>query len=364
MKRSRIILISAVMIAVIAVVSCLATKDENNGSDQPTNIILFIGDGMGVAQLTAAISVAGAPMHIEGMPVTGLAKTSAYDRFITNSPAAATAMATGIKTRSNMVGVAPDSTVVENIVEIAKRNGLSTGVVSTSSVTHATPASFVAHVPSRYDYEDIALHYLNGHIDVFMGGGLRNFTMRSDSLNLLDRLRNDGYFVATSPEELEEVRSGRLAGMFSDGHMPKLSEGRSVSLAEMTKKAIELLSQNEKGFFLMVEGAQIDFAGHDNDTDYIILETLDMDEAVGEAIAFAADNGNTLVIVTADHETGGMALTGGDLKERQVVAAWPTTGHTATMVPVFAYGAGADKFGGIMENTELFERMIMGLGIK
>ena len=364
MKRLRIVLISVAVLGVAAVISCLANRDENTISSQPKNIILFIGDGMGVTQLTAAMSVAGAPLHMEHMPVVGLVRTSAYDRFVTNSPAAATAMATGIKTRSNMVGVAPDSTSVENIVEIASRNGLSTGVVSTSSVTHATPAAFVAHVPSRYDYEDIALYYLNGHIDVFMGGGLRNFTRRSDSLNLLDKLRESGYTVVTTPEELNRVNSGRLAGIFYSNHMPKVSEGRSISLSEMTRKAIEILSQNEKGFFLMVEGALIDFAGHDNDTENTIIETLDMDEAVGEAISFAASSGNTLVIVTGDHETGGMALTGGDLKERRVEAAWPTTGHTATMVPLFAFGAGAEKFGGVMENTELFERMIMGLGIK
>ena len=357
-------MISVVVAAVIAVVSCLAKRDESSISKQPKNIILLIGDGMGVSQLTAAIAAAGTPLHIESMPVAGLAKTSAYDRFVTNSPAAATAMATGIKTRSNMIGVAPDSTVVENIVEIAKRNGMSTGIVSTSSVTHATPASFVAHVPSRYLYEDIALYYLNGNVDVFMGGGLRNFAMRSDSINLLDKLRSDGFSVATSPEEMNEVKTGRLAGLFYNNHMPKVSDGRSISLAEMTKKALELLSQNEKGFFLMVEAALIDFAGHDNDTEYTILETIDFDEAVGEALAFAAADGNTLVIVTSDHEAGGMALTGGDLKERRVDAIWSTTGHTATMVPVFAYGAGAEKFGGIMDNIELFERMIMGLGIK
>ncbi len=352
--------------AVIVAVSCLATKDENYTASQPKNIILFIGDGMGVAQLTAAISVAGAPLHIEGMPVAGLTMTSSYDDYVTDSGASGTAIATGVKTRNGMIGMNQDSIVVHNITEIASRNGLATGILSTSSVTHATPAAFVAHVVSRNHQEDIALAFLNGTVDLFMGGGLRYFNSRRDGRNLVDSLKAMGYTVVTTPDELEVVTEGKVAGLFSESHLPTAGEGRPISLAAMTRKAIDILSsgENDKGFFMMVEASMIDWAGHDSDTEYNIQETLDLDEAVGEALAFAADDGNTLVIVTADHETGGMALTGGSLSERRVEVIWPTTGHTAVMVPVFAYGPGAEKFSGIMQNTELFERMVMGLGIK
>ncbi|MBE0673290.1 MAG: alkaline phosphatase, partial [Bacteroidales bacterium] len=275
-----------------------------------------------------------------------------------------TAISTGVKTRNGMIGMSPDSTSVVTIVEIAKRNGLSTGVLSTSSVTHATPASFVAHVVSRNNYEDIAQFFLKGNVDVFMGGGSGNFNNRKDSIDLLAKLKEDGYAVVTSPDNLDDIKSGKLAALFYESHMPKVSEGRSISLAAMTRKAIDLLSKNEKGFFLMVEGSMIDWAGHDSDTEYAITETLDLDEAIGEAISFAQKNGNTLVIVTADHETGGMALTGGNIHNRTVRAEFPTTGHTAVMVPVFASGTGSDKFVGIMENTEIFERMVWALGIK
>lgn len=366
MKKRNIKLasVSAILIALVIAVSCLTKPSEVAIGDKPKNIILFIGDGMGVAQLTSAITVAGAPLHIESMPVVGLAKTSSYDRYVTDSAAGGTAIATGVKTRNGMIGTAPDSTAVETIVEIAGRNGLSTGLISTSAITHATPASFIAHVASRNSYEDIANFFVNGVVDVFLGGGLNHFSNRSDSVDLVAKLKSDGYTVAVTAEELSEITSGRVAGLFSSGHMPPASEGRPVSLAAMTKKAIELLSANEKGFFLMVEASMIDWAGHDSDTDYSNHETVDLDAAIGEAIAFAMSDGNTLVIVTSDHETGGMALTGGSLEQRTVQAKWPTTGHTAVMVPVFACGAGANKFGGIMENTELFERMVMGLGIK
>lgn len=357
---------SVFLIPVLVIVAVVTCKHETiiQVEEKPQSIILIIGDGLGVSQLTAAITVSGTQLHTADMPVVGLSKTSSADRYLTDSGAGGTAIATGVKTRNGMIGMHPDSTVVETIVEIAKRNGLATGVISTSTITHATPASFVAHNISRNNYEEIATDFTAGKIDLFMGGGLNNFTLRKDSADLTVKLKEMGYSVVTNPDELVNITSGKLAGLFYPGHMPKASEGRSISLSLMTRKALEILSKNEKGFFLMIESSMIDWAGHDGDTEYNVSETLDMDEAVGEALDFASKNGNTLVIVTSDHETGGMALTGGNLHERKVSATFATTGHTATMVPVFSSGPGANKFGGVMENTEIFERMIMALGIK
>lgn len=363
MKSIKFSIILIPIVVIIAVVTC---KHETviQVADEPQNIILFIGDGMGVAHFTAAVTVSGTQLHTADMPVVGLSKTNSYDGYLTDSGAGGTAIATGVKTRYGMIGMHPDSTVVESIVEIAKRNGLSTGVVSTSSITHATPASFVAHNISRGNHEEIANDFTTGKIDLFMGGGLNYFTQRKDSADLTVKLKEIGYSVVTNPDELAGITSDKLAGLFYPRHMPKLSEGRSISLSLMTRKAIEILSKNEKGFFLMVEGALIDFAGHDGDADNIVRELLEMDEAVGEALDFASKKGKTLVIVTSDHETGGMALTGGNLHERRVTATFASTDHTGVMVPVFASGPGATKFGGVMENTEIFERMIMALGIK
>jgi alkaline phosphatase len=351
-------------VSVLSVLSGCAEPATRVVDENPRNVILFIGDGMGVAHLTAAMTVAGSPLHIVEMPVVGLSKTSSSNRYITDSAAGGTAIATGVKTKNGMIGMNPDSISVESIVEIANRNGLATGVVSTSMVTHATPASFVAHNISRRNYEEMALDYVKSKIDLFMGGGLDSFTKRKDSLNLIVALEENGFQVVTTPEELALIESGRLAGLFYGGHMPKVQDGRVISLSTMTRKAIELLSKNKKGFFLMVEGSLIDFAGHDGDVEFNNAEILEMDEAVGEALHFASQNGETLVIVTSDHETGGMALTGGSIADRSVTAAWPTTDHTAVMVPVFASGSGATKFSGVMENTEIFERMVRALGIK
>lgn len=363
MKTSKFTIFLLPVIFVLALTTCTVQKIQEV-EESPTNIILFIGDGMGIAQFTSAVSTSGAPLHIAEMPVIGLVKTSSSDNYVTDSAAGGTAISSGVKTRNGMIGMDPDSTSVETIVEIANRNGLATGVLSTSAVTHATPASFVAHNISRNNYEAIAADFANGKIDLFMGGGLNNFTKRKDGIDLTTILREKGYAIVTTADELSKVTSGKVAGLFSESHMPYASEGRPISLAVMTRKSIEILSKNEKGFFLMVEGSMIDWAAHDGLTEGIISETLDMDEAVGEALAFAKTHDNTLVIVTSDHETGGMALAGGSLKDRTVEARYPTGEHTAVMVPVFSSGAGADKFGGVMENTELFERIIRALGIK
>jgi alkaline phosphatase len=351
------------VVILLAVVTC---KDDVpiQQADAPRNIILFIGDGMGVTHVTSAMLVSGSPLHMVEMPVVGLSKTCSSNRYATDSAAGGTAIASGVKTKNGMIGMNHDSISVESIVEIAARNGLATGVVSTAMITHATPAAFVAHNISRRNYEEIAVDFVNSKVDLFMGGGLDNFTKRKDSVDLVLKLKEKGFQVVTTPEEMIRVESGRLAGLFNNKEMPTVQDGRPVSLAAMTKKAIEMLSKNDKGFFLMVEGALIDYAGHDGDAEYLNSEMLDMDQAIGEALHFASQNKETLVIVTSDHETGGMAITGGNPAERTITVEWATTGHTATMVPIFAAGPGATRFGGVMENTEIFERMVMSLGIK
>jgi alkaline phosphatase len=356
-------LILAALSLIIATGGCVNTEESSHDNQEVNNIILFIGDGMGVAHLTAAITVSGAQLNMISMPYAGLVKTSASDKYITDSAAAGTALATGVKTRSGMIGMGPDSIPLSSIINIAHNHGLSTGVISTSDITHATPAAFVAHNISRRNQDEIAVDFLNGKIDLFMGGGLRRFNNREDGQDLTVRLREMGYAIATTPADLASLDQLPVAGLFSDGHLPMASEGRPVSLAMMTSKSIELLSKNKKGFFLMIESSMIDWGGHDHDTDYILSETLDMDNALGVALTYAESNPNTLVIVTSDHETGGMILTGGSISERRVVAEYITTGHSAEMVPLLASGAGAASFSGIMENIEVFERMIVALGL-
>jgi alkaline phosphatase len=325
----------------------LYSKDKGS----PLNIILFIGDGMGVAQVYAGMTKNDQPFYLERFPFSGFSKTYSADSYITDSGAGGTAIACGIKTNNGMIGVKPDSSVAASIIEFAHENGLSTGVVSTSAVTHATPASFVAHNAGRGNYEDIAKAFLNGKIDVFIGGGENHFRARKDSMDLTLKLKDQGFDVVYNLDDMKKSESGKLAGLLAKEHMPAVIEGRGEALSEMTARAIETLSKNKKGFFLMVEGSMIDWGGHAQDIDYLVSEMIDLDNAIGVAMNYASEKKNTLIVVTADHETGGLTLTGGDLAEHKLETKFSGGDHTAVMVPVFSFGPGAEKFSGIHENT-------------
>jgi alkaline phosphatase len=328
------------------------------------NIILFIGDGMGVAQLYAGMTVSKQPFYLEKFPYSGLSKTYSADSYITDSGAGGTAIACGTKTNNGMIGVGPDSTVLISLMELAHKNGLATGVVSTSAVTHATPASFVAHNAGRGNYEDIAKDFLSGTLDLFIGGGENNFRIRKDSSDLTLKLMVEGYDVVYNLEDLKMSKSEKLAGLLAKEHMSTISEGRNGALPEMTRKAIETLSKNNKGFVLMVEGSMIDWGAHEQNIGYVVNEMIDLDNAIGVALDFASGNGKTLVVVTADHETGGLSLTGGDMAAHTIEVNFSGSDHSAVMVPVFSCGPGAERFSGIHDNTFFFGEFLNLLRIK
>ncbi|MFB6319320.1 alkaline phosphatase [Saccharicrinis sp. FJH54] len=323
---------------------------------KPENIILLIGDGMGIAQIQAGMTVNRGMLYLGYFKNTGFSKTYSADNYITDSAAGGTALSSGEKTRNGMIAMSPDSLPVETILEIAEKLGKSTGLVSTSSITHATPASFIAHQPSRNMYEDIAADFLKTDFEVIIGGGYDNFAKRKDNRNLLDTFKDKGYQVLTDMKQIEDVKAGKLVGLTAGEHNPPFDE-RGDMLPKAAETAIHILNTNRKGFFLMIEGSQIDWGGHANNTDYIVGEMLDFDYTIGEALKFAAKNKNTLVIVTADHETGGMALSGGDYDSGEVKASYTTKSHTGIMVPVFAWGPGSEEFRGIMDNTDVFKKM-------
>jgi alkaline phosphatase len=245
----------------------------------------------------------------------------------------------------------------------AEEAGLATGMVATSTITHATPASFIAHDENRYNYEAIARDFLDIDIDVFIGGGLNHFTNRVDGLNLIDTLKSNSYQVVLHTQELEGITSGKLVGLLNNESMPRMTAGREDMLLKSSLKAIEILSQHERGFFLMIEGSQIDWGGHDNNIEYVVTELLDFDKVIGAALDFAVQDGNTLVIITADHETGGLTILGDSIMGDSRAINFSTTNHTAIMVPVYAFGPQADKFSGIYENNLLFNKMMEALGL-
>ncbi|MBK7029398.1 MAG: alkaline phosphatase [Bacteroidales bacterium] len=337
---------------------------QKKKNKSPKNIILMIGDGMGTAQVYMGLTAKKGQLNLAKFPISGFVITNSSDNYITDSGAGATAYATGSKTNNGYISVAPDGTILETILEAAEKKGLSTGLVATSSITHATPAGFIAHTSNRGNMEDIAMDFLKTDIDIFIGGGYNNFALRKDSLNLIDSLISKGYFVARDINDIDLPTVSKVAGLLAPGHLPKLSAGRKDMLSKASEMAMKLLSRNKKGFFLMIEGSQIDWGGHDNSLEYVRDEMVDFDDAVGKVLEFARKNGETLVIVTADHETGGLALTGGDIPTGKVEGGFIHKDHTAVMVPVFAFGPGAENFSGIMENTDVNRKCMDLLKLK
>ena len=322
----------------------------------PKNVIFLIGDGMGVSHVQAGLVANKGKLFLENFKHVGLANTSSADKYVTDSAAGGTALSTGQKTTNGAIGVDVNKNPIKTILEEAEEKGLATGLVSTSSITHATPASFIAHQESRNMYEEIAADFLKTDIDVFIGGGYKHFTERKDGRNLTDELKQKGYRVEQDLNSIKKIKKGKLAGLTAAGHNGRMDE-RGDMLPVATSTAINILSNNKKGFFLMVEGSQIDWGGHAGSTIYIVEDMLDFDRTIGKALEFASKNKETLVIVTADHETGGMAIVDGNYETGLVKGEFPTGSHTGVMVPVFAYGPGAEQFTGIMDNTDIPNRI-------
>jgi alkaline phosphatase len=336
---------------------------QNFRKKKPRNVILMIGDGMGVAQVFAGLTANHGHLFLDNFKSVGFSKTQSSDRYVTDSAAGGTALSTGQKTYNGAVGVNADTVAIKSILEMAEDKGLATGLVSTSAITHATPASFIAHQKDRTMYEEIAADFLKTDIDVFIGGGYKHFTERKDERDLANELKAKGYNVLTDMNEISRVTTGKLAGLTAPEHNGKAEE-RGDMLQVATQTALNILGKNKEGFFLMVEGSQIDWGCHQNNTLFLINEVLDFDKAIGKALEFAALNGETLIIVTADHETGGLSLVDGDMKTGKAQGAFTTGEHTGVMVPVFSYGPGADRFTGIMGNTDIPNKIRELLGIE
>lgn len=254
----------------------------------PKNIIIMIGDGMGINQVQAAYTSNGGYLNMtDRCPYSGLRRTNSASDYITDSAAGGTAIATGVKTKNNMVGMSPDTVPLNSIIRLATLKGLSTGVIATHSVTDATPASFVAHRPHRFMHEEIAADYLASDITLFIGGGKMHFEKRKDGRDISEELRAKGYEIVYSLEEARKTTGDKLGALIAEDAVEPASRRDPDLLADATQLAIDKLSSNKKGFVLMVEGSQIDKGGHKNDQNYMISETLDFDRAVGKALDFA-----------------------------------------------------------------------------
>lgn len=341
-------------------------SQSNYTAKKPKNIILLIGDGMGLSQISAGLYANGNYLNLERFPYVGIHKSYSSDNLITDSAAGATAFSIGKKSYNGAIGVDQDTVPVKTILEEAEDKGWATGLVATSTITHATPASFIAHVSSRNMQEAIAAQFLDTEIDFFVGGGQDFFENRKeDDRNISQELRQKGYqIMAIDETPFEQISFEGIDkfGYFTAAGSPdKLLDGRDYLISAGNQAVQFLADKSEKGFFLMIEGSQIDWGGHANESDYIITEMIEFDKLIGDVLDFAKNDGETLVIVTADHETGGYSINPGSTFDT-IVPGFTTTYHTATMIPVFAYGPGAEHFGGIYENTAIYHKMKAALG--
>ncbi|MDD4792688.1 MAG: alkaline phosphatase [Firmicutes bacterium] len=326
------------------------------------NVILFIGDGMGPGHLEAARNASPFMLTMDFMPVMTRITTVSWGGHLTDSAAGATALATGHKTVNRSLGVLPDGTAVPNILEAARDSGRYTGLVSTASITDATPAGFSVHVSDRGSGRQIAAEMVETGVDVILGGGAASFlpTLFQRTVPPMELAKDKGYTVIQEREPFLEASSMPLLGLFAltdmDYDVVRVPE-EQPSLAEMTAKAIELLSSaGGKGFFLMVEGARIDDSCHDNDAEMLVSEMLAFDRAVSVGLDWASGRDDTLVIVTADHETGGVEASNGTIT-------FSTDGHTMEPVYLYAQGPCSELFASASDNTDVARLMAMAMQV-
>ena len=388
----RICLISITMFALLFATSC-----NNNVTEKPQvkNIIYLIGDGMGFGAVSSLLLSEDSVTGFEQAPVIGLSETCSANNYVTDSPAGGTALACGIRTKNGYLGVDPEGKPLTSILRKAQAMGKRSGIVVNTVLTEATPAAFYAGVTSRSMSFDIAKQFTESGVDVAIGAGLEPFIKRPDSLDLTATLINKGYDVHLDWKTVLNTTSKKFVGILpmgdvhrrnesgnttagaadgaevclaaklaasseENGDITRLSEP-TVYLEKATAKALEVLSNdNRQGFFLMIESAIIDGYGHNNDSEGMIEEMKEFDNTLRQLVAYVNQHPETLLVVTADHETGG---TGVSYKSYEVGSTTPvqlsfsTKGHTGTVVPVFAYGAGSEAFAGIMKNTDLPKKM-------
>ena len=334
----------------------------------PKNVILLIGDGMGLAQVTLARISSGKPLAMDSMPVAGFAQTYSANSAVTDSAAAGTALATGHRTNNGMIATLPDGKQVETILEVAEKLGKSTGIVSTVTITDATPAAFGSHATTRKDQSGIAPQYLN-KVEVILGGGKSFFipksqagSKRTDERDVIGEAKKAGYEYVETRDALLAAKGNEILGLFENAEMT--TEAPEPTLAELTDKTISVLSRDKDGFFAMIEGGQIDRKCHANDAPGATKQVLDFCSAVSKALDFARKDGNTLVIVTADHETGGLTVLGSEEGGNEVTPKFSTNSHSACNVPVFAFGPGSANFGGVLNNIDIPTRIAGLWGVK
>tara|TARA_Y100001970_G_scaffold292110_1_gene431974 strand:+ start:78 stop:1379 length:1302 start_codon:yes stop_codon:yes gene_type:complete len=365
------------------------TQRKYSSSSKAKNLILFIGDGMSLSQITAYRLITGGSnsrISVDNFPYSGIVLTHSEDGVVTDSASSATAYSTGYKTNNTYLGLDSNKKSLENLTETLNRFGFVSSLLATSEITHATPAAFAAHIDLRWKTDEISSQMLNSKVSTFLGGG-RHFFLpenlggkREDGRNLIEELKDNNILLTTKEEMLNLVpnTSKKVFGLFADEHLRNIDTPENhiyePSLTEMVQFAVNrsnrFVDEGCEGFFIMAEGSQVDWAGHVNNLDYLITEMKDLDTAIEWALEYAKDNDDTLVVVTSDHETGGLLIEPAnpvDYTSQGVKISFNTAvgsgTHTGVPVPIYAYGPGAENFTGTLDNTDVYGAITASLDL-
>lgn len=330
-------------------------KKEAINKSEVKNIIYMIGDGMGEKHIIAGELYKNKQLNMQTIKNKSYVTTHST-KEVTDSAAAATALATGYKTNNGIIGKDQYGNNVENLIEYTNKKGLKTGIICTQILCHATPASFSVHNNSRHNYDEIAKSQIESKIDLMFGGGRKYFSKYQSEM------KSNNFKWINSLEELNNInKNERIIGTFSEESISK--ENNRITLKEMTKQAISTL-ENQNGFFVMIEGSDIDTYSHESDMSKMLNEVIDFDDAIGIAKQYVDEHPNTLLIVTADHETGGLTLDGVNTAKELSNSLFKSKGqHTSANVPIFAYGAKAKELtkDKVIDNTFICKFIIQSL---
>jgi len=329
----------------------IVSVQEPPQTNEVKNLIIMIGDGMGLEQVSCAWVLNHGKLNLDNMSHTGISRTWCTNELITDSGAGGTALAAGKKTAYSHVGTAADSTDISSIFVNAAQKGKKTGVAVTCHFADATPCDFCCHNEYRYNQEDLIADYVDCGVDYLAGGGLDWFTInRTDGRDITKEMAAAGYNVALTEEELNAAELP-VIGILSPDNLPIANE-RGDLFRRMVAQGLKRLSQNENGFVMMIEGSCIDDWLHGNDIEKAMEELLDFDRTLGDVLKWAEADGHTLVVVTADHSTGCLTLQDGNLEEGKIGVHFASESHNGIAVPVYAWGPGSEKFTGIKENAD------------
>ena len=320
------------------------------------NVILMIADGMGISHFSAAWIANKGQLNIDNCMYTGLVKTFAANKLITDSGAAGSAMATGKKGNYHSISVDSNNNSLNSLTDLAKNRGLSTGIVVTCGLTDATRATFCANNTERDNEEDLAADFTSCEVDFLFGGGRNKFHNRADNRNILTEMEAKGYTVCNTLDETIASQDNKILAILEEGQLP-LADERGDLFQKATGKVLELLSKNKNGFFAMIEGSRIDDCGHWNDLPKLVKEIGDFDRTVGHVLQWAEKDGKTLVVILSDHETGGLSITGGEISNGEVTGRFANKEHSGILVPVYTYGPQSHQFTGIIDNTDIFRKI-------